>query len=227
MGEGIHLASEHTFSRWGGVEANRGVGQEKYEDCEPRGEWDGGRRSNMPLDTNPDVLSDGNAVGQCVKRCPSCSVLLPVDRYYADQSRPDGLERTCRSCSNQARTERARRRRAALREGFEARCLVCRGTERLGLHATDGEPVGLICRACSSGLGALGHDEQRLRNALLLVTVGSGEQRCTTCERTLPLSTGFARNASRATGFEPSCRGCNAARLREFRRKRRRELEAV
>jgi hypothetical protein len=75
-------------------------------DCSYQGAKKGCREIIVPVD---DDL-------ECVewKWCQTCKSYVPVSDFQNNRYTYDGLQRSCRKCTNAARSERKRRRKARL-----------------------------------------------------------------------------------------------------------------
>lgn len=117
--------------------------------------------------------------------CPSCMLVLSVDKFAVCNSRRTGYESTCRKCKNKARrpktdkNSRQRQQRISIQgrhtnEEWQAvlikynhQCLCCGSVENIqkdhvmpvSMHGTDNiDNLQPLCATCNNKKGATYHD---------------------------------------------------------------------
>lgn len=116
-----------------------------------------------------------------MKRCSSCGQNKPHKDFHHSKGTKDGLQGNCKSC-NTAQAQAAEWKNAGINideagyqrllESQGGKCAICgaeksHGGKRLAVdhvHLT-GIIRGLLCTDCNTGIGILGDDPDRLRNA--------------------------------------------------------------
>jgi hypothetical protein len=107
-----------------------------------------------------------------IKKCDTCKEYLPLDEFYNNSYKPDGLSSTCKTCSR-ANYDRKKQHYKGLYTMQEGLCAICEmTTEENGkdfavdhCHKT-GKVRALLCNNCNTGIGTFADSEELLYKAI-------------------------------------------------------------
>lgn len=83
------------------------------------------------------------------RRCPTCKRTLPIDSFYRNPEKKDGLFATCKDCCNARRKKR--KPRMEHKEGTKE-CMKCKQTkpyEFFGTNKHKADGYHYYCKACT------------------------------------------------------------------------------
>jgi hypothetical protein len=129
-----------------------------------------------------------------LKQCSKCSTFKPVDLFYKDRSKIDGLATMCKTCkdtsvtrSRENKPDKYRQYQREYRlqyyynistsqyeELFQLQnggCAICQRASNKMLYVdhdhTTGVVRGLLCENCNKGLGLFRDDPATIRSAII------------------------------------------------------------
>jgi hypothetical protein len=119
------------------------------------------------------------------KKCSRCKQIKDADEFATSKNSPTGLQGNCRSCCDEVRLplspETSRQYVLKNRYGMtlsdyddilkkqKGRCAICQKQTKLVVdHChTHNHVRGLLCNGCNRGIGFLGEDVTRFKNAIV------------------------------------------------------------
>ncbi len=165
-----------------------------------------------------------------MKRCAGCKQALDVARFHRSARSPDGLQRLCKECGNEARRQRLSAQRAAVQaavgapDGTRKRCPRCSDDKPVSsFHKNGSSRDGLqsYCKACSTDV----QREYLARNAQALAlrraeklarpVEPAGVKQCNKCGEVKSLLCFYARRSTR-DGRSTYCAECQKADARAW-----------
>ena len=160
---------------------------------------------------------------------------LPVEKFYKNKSKIDGLQNCCKFCMSEIQKQNYRKRKAEgleEEEGARKKCLhkkhrrLSKGisrrqpVEQFSINYNDADKRCSHCKSCEKALIAKRRKVYSRRNKKSKDVIPSGTKRCRSKyhvgERDLPY-TQFSRNRTAPDGFCSECKACRA----EYYRARR------
>jgi hypothetical protein len=130
------------------------------------------KQPELDLGLNTESLLKELSDTKEIKKCDTCKEYLPLEQFYNNNYKPDGLSSTCKACSRE-NYDRKKQHYKGLYTMQEGLCAICEmTTEENGkdfavdhCHKT-GKVRALLCNSCNTGIGTFRDSPYLLNKAI-------------------------------------------------------------
>lgn len=167
------------------------------------------------------------------KRCKGCGQRLPSDRFNLNRRSKDGFSDLCIPCTNERHNRwvervNARRKNQIIKPTALKECSICHTLKPLSSFSKNKTTLDGHSQMCTSCVikvreeNATVWSSERKEKGVIV-----REQRCSACERVLPISM-FSKDRERKSGYYDICKACYRKKERAVfsRWERQRKKEA-